>query len=54
MDEVELSFKFEKATKNTFKFEEDTDGPKIVGSLYVQQWWLKGCKKLRVVIEKDE
>ena len=41
MDELELVFQVEKDTKNTHHYQEEaSDGPPIVGTLYVQQWAL--------------
>lgn len=39
MSSKSVHFKFEKATKNTYKYEEDPqdNAPKIVGSLYIQK-----------------
>ena len=54
MAEVVLDFKVERETKNTVRFAEAGDGPPIVGSLYVQKWWVKGAHRLRVTIEKVE
>ena len=41
-DPVRLTFEFEKATKNTFKYAEkpDTGQPPRIGTLYVQKWAL--------------
>ena len=42
MDKLELTFKVEKDTKNTRRYQEEAgDGPPIVGTLYVQQWALR-------------
>jgi hypothetical protein len=42
MEKLELCFKFEKDTKNTRRYQEETnDGPSIIGTLYVQQWALR-------------
>jgi hypothetical protein len=42
MDKLELTFKAEKDTKNTRRYQEEAgDGPPIVGTLYVQQWALR-------------
>jgi len=39
-----------KETKNTVKFEEEPDGPPIVGTLYVQKWAVKEAVRLEVTI----
>ncbi|MBL7183243.1 MAG: hypothetical protein ISS50_02210 [Anaerolineae bacterium] len=42
MDKLELTFKVEKDTKNTRRYQEEaTDGPPIIGTLYIQQWALR-------------
>jgi len=42
MEKLELIFKFEKDTKNTRRYQEETgDGPAIIGTLYIQQWALR-------------
>lgn len=44
-------FAYEKATKNTFRFEEQTDGqPPKVGTLYVQKWAFKGSAPQKVTV----
>ena len=37
---LKIAFRLEKATKNTFKFEEQPESgqPPRIGSLYVQKW----------------
>lgn len=42
MDPITRTFKLEKATKNTQRYQEDPPQgqPPVVGSLYVQQWAL--------------
>jgi hypothetical protein len=38
MDKLELTFQVEKDTKNTRRYQgEASDGPSIIGTLYVQQ-----------------
>ena len=42
MDKLELTFKVEKDTKNTRRYQEEAgDSPPIIGTLYVQQWALR-------------
>lgn len=42
MEKLELTFQFEKDTKNTRRYQEESaDGPQIIGTLYVQQWALR-------------
>jgi hypothetical protein len=61
MDKLELTFKVEKDTKNPRRYQEEaSDGPPIIGTLYVQQWAL--CKltggdlpdRLRVTVTVGE
>ncbi len=36
---MEATFTLEKETKNTYRFQEDeSSGPSIVGTIYVQKW----------------
>ncbi len=42
MKAITLLFEVEKDTKNTRRYQEKaTDGPPVVGTLYVQQWALR-------------
>ena len=42
MDRLGLTFKTEKDTKNTRRYQEEAgNGPTIIGTLYVQQWALR-------------
>jgi len=61
MGKLELTFQVEKDTKNTRRYrEEATDGPPIIGALYVQQWALRKLTggdlpdRLRVTVAVDE
>ena len=61
MDKLELTFKVEKDTKNTRRYQEEaTDGPPIIGTLYVQQWALRKLtggdlpERVRVTVTVDE
>jgi len=52
----ELKFKLEKETKNTIRYQEVVeDKPPIVGTIYVQKWWLspEPPKELTVTIERS-
>lgn len=50
-----VEFVMERETKNTIKYEEQPgEGGPIIGSLYVQKWWAKGARRLRVTVEKAE
>ena len=50
---MKLRFKFEKSTKNTHRFVEQTEGqPPKVGTIYVQKWaFSKVPQELEVTIE---
>ena len=51
---VELEFSYEKETKNTVRYKEDTQGqPPKIGTLYIQQWALDNPPptKIQVTIE---
>ena len=42
MKAIALLFEVEKDTKNTRRYQEKaTDGPPVIGTLYVQQWALR-------------
>ncbi len=61
MDKLELTFTVEKDTKNTRRYQEEaSDGPPIIGTLYVQQWALRKLTggyrpdRVRVTVTVDE
>ena len=37
MDRKEIEFEFERATKNTYRFQEKSTGSPVIGTLYVQR-----------------
>lgn len=37
MEKKEIEFEFERATKNTFRFQEKSSGNPVIGTLYVQK-----------------
>jgi hypothetical protein len=51
-----LKFKKLKETKNTVRFEEEPeDGqPPVIGTLYVQKWFVKDRDQVRVSIDLNE
>lgn len=51
---AELIFTKEKETKNTVRFQEQPteDKPLLIGTLYVQKWWVRGAEKLTVTLKK--
>ena len=54
MEKKELVFRIEKATKNTIRYEEVTDGlPPVVKNIYIQKWALgeNPPERIRVTIE---
>ena len=50
MDKKEIEFKFERATKNTYRFQEKSSGTPIIGTLYIQKsvFGSKEPKKVKV------
>jgi hypothetical protein len=60
-NKLELVFTVEKDTKNTRRYKEEaTDGPPVIGTLYVQQWALRKLNggnmpgRLRVTVTVEE
>lgn len=56
MENKIIEFKIERETKNTVRYEEETNGqPPAVGTLYVQKWALgsPAPSKLKVTIEGE-
>lgn len=53
MSKKEISFEFEKETKNSIRYKEvPSEGmPPVVGSLYVQKWFAGSAKRLRVTLD---
>jgi hypothetical protein len=49
---VKMAFSLDRATKNTFKYEEQPESgqPLRVGSLYVQKWALGGDPPKRITV----
>jgi hypothetical protein len=52
---IERVFELEKETKNTIRYAEVAEGqPPVIGTIYVQQWALKGKpKKIKVTLEVE-
>jgi len=48
-----IKFKLEKETKNTYRFEEITEGePFVVKTLYIQKWFLKNKpNKIEIILK---
>ena len=53
MDKKEIEFEFERATKNTYRFQEKASGNPVIGTLYVQKSVFddKEPKKVKVTVE---
>ena len=51
-----VKFKKLKETKNTVRFEEETeDGqPPVIGPLYIQKWFVKDRDQVRISIDLGE
>jgi len=51
-----INFKKLKETKNTVRFEEEPeDGqPPVIGTLYIQKWFVKDRDQVRVSIDLSE
>jgi hypothetical protein len=61
MEKLELRFQVERDTKNTRRYQEEaSDGPPIIGTLYVQQWALRKLtggglpERVRVTVTVDK
>ena len=52
--EKTVKFTIEKETKNTVKFNEvpDEGQPPIIGTLYVQKWFIGNTKEIEVTVRK--
>ena len=53
MDQQKITFTMERETKNTIRYQEDTNGkPPAIGTLYLQKWLLgeRPPKKLTVTV----
>ena len=53
MNKKEIEFEFERATKNTYRFQEKGAGNPVIGVLYVQKsvFGSNEPKKLKVTVE---
>jgi hypothetical protein len=53
LDKKEIEFEFERATKNTYRFQEKATGNPAIGTLYVQKsvFGDKEPKKVKVTVE---
>ena len=53
MNKKEIDFEFERATKNTYRFQEKSAGNPVIGTLYVQKsvFESREPKTLKVTVE---
>ena len=53
MNKKEIYFEFERATKNTFRFQEKSAGNPVIGTLYLQKsvFGSNEPRKLKVTVE---
>ena len=53
MGKKEIEFEFERATKNTYRFQEKSSGEPSIGTLYVKKavFGTKEPKKVKVTVE---
>ncbi len=53
MNKKEIEFEFERATKNTYRFQEKSSGNLVIGTLYVQKsvFGSKEPKTLKITVE---
>lgn len=56
MSRTTIKFIYEKATKNSVRFQEQPEpgSAPIVGSLYVQKWFAGTTKTLELTLEKKD
>jgi hypothetical protein len=56
MTKFTATFRFEKETKNTFRYQEEAASgqPPKIGSLYVQKWAVPGKPEVLTVTVSDE
>ncbi|MCO4799712.1 MAG: hypothetical protein KC484_10870 [Colwelliaceae bacterium] len=54
MSEKSVKFEFEKQNKNSIRFKEipEEGMPPIIGSLYVQKWFVGESKNIEITINK--
>jgi hypothetical protein len=46
-----IKFAKEKETKNTIRYKEVTDGPEVIGTLYIKKWVVQGAEEVLVTLE---
>lgn len=45
-----LTFVKDKETRNTVRFQEQTEEAPVIGTLYVQKWFVKGAERVTVTV----
>lgn len=55
MKTKELSFKYEKETKNKIRYTEVTDGdtPPIIQTIYIPKWYAGNTKNIKITLEEE-
>ncbi len=55
MSEQKIKFELEKVNKNSVRYKEiPSDGmPPIVGSIYIQKWFVEDAKEIEITIRKN-
>jgi len=53
MQKREIEFEYERPTKNTYRFQEKTEGSPVIGTLYIQKslFGSKEPKNVKVTVE---
>ena len=56
MSKTILKFEYEKETKNSVRYKEvpEEGSAPVMGTLYVQKWFVGGTKNLEITIEKKD
>ena len=56
MSQETIKFEYEKATKNSVRYQEVSEDGKapILGTVYVQKWFAGNTKTLEITIEKKD
>ncbi len=55
MDQHKITFTLERETKNTIRYQEETDGnPPAIGTLYLQKWMLGETPPVKLQVTVSE
>lgn len=55
MDQHKITFTLERETKNTIRYQEETDGnPPAIGTLYLQKWLLGETPPVKLQVTVSE